>query len=185
VRTFLERLYAGALAMAALAIVSIAVLVLIQVAGRIVDRIALSTGSQSFGIAVPSLAEIGGFLFVGSAFLALAGTFRSAGHVRVTMLVRLAGPKARQAMTLLALAMAVALAGFAAWNAGVQALDSWRFDSVSYGMVRIPLWIPQGFMTLGLGVFLVALVDELVVALTGRIPAFRQAEATREEQGSL
>lgn len=184
-RTFLERLYAGALMMAALAIIAIAALVLVQVIGRVVDRVALATGSESFGIAVPSLAEIGGFLFVGSVFLALAGTFRSAGHVRVTMLVRIAGPKTQHALTLLALSMAVALAGFAAWNSGVQALDSWRFESVSYGMVRIPLWAPQGFMTLGLAVFLVALVDDLVVALAGRIPAFRHAETTREEQGSL
>jgi hypothetical protein len=45
--------------------------------------------------------------------------------------------------------------------------------------VRVPLWIPQGVMTLGLILFAVALADELVAALRGATPAFREAEAAR------
>ena len=178
-RRLLDRLYGGALMLAALALVAIAILVFIQVSGRLIDRGALALGFARPGISVPSLAEIGGFLFVGAATLALAGTFRRGGHVRVTMLVQMARGRLHRALVLLALAGAAALAAFAAWNSVLQAHDSWAFNSTSFGMVRVPLWIPQGVMALGFVIFLVALVDDLIVALRGD-PSFRRAELERE-----
>jgi TRAP-type C4-dicarboxylate transport system permease small subunit len=128
---------------------------------------------------VPSLSEIGGFLFVGAAFLALPATLKNAGHVRVTMLAQSLPAGFARVVTILVLAAALSLAVFAAWHSGVQVQDSWAFNSVSFGMVRVPLWIPQGVMTLGLGLFAVALADELVTALKGGTPAFAAAEAAR------
>lgn len=182
-RRALNAVYGAALVGACLSMATIAILVLIQVLGRVLDRLALTAGATPPGIAVPSLAEIGGFLFVAAAFLALAATFRAAGHVRVTIALRFAGPVMARALTLLVLAAALALAGFATWHSGLQALDSHAFNSVSYGMIRVPLWIPQGVMTLGLGIFTLALADELVCALAGRDPAFRRAETDRETGG--
>ena len=178
-RRVLDQLYGAALVASALALVTIAVLVFVQVAGRVLDRVLVAGGGAALGLQVPSLAEIGGFLFVGAAFLALPATLRSAGHVRVTMVAQALPEGPARAVTALVLAAALALAVFAAWHSGVQVADSWAFASVSFGIVRVPLWIPQGVMTLGLGLFAVALADELAAALTGRTPAFRAAEAAR------
>lgn len=182
-RRALDLIYAGALALSALALVAIAALVFVQIAGRILDRSLLTLGRHAVGLQVPSLAEIGGFLFVASAFLALPATLRGAGHVRVALLARALPPGPSRALTALVLTAALALAGFAAWHSGLQALDSWRFASVSYGVVRVPLWIPQGAMTLGLGIFALALLDELTLCLRGATPAFLSAEETRDIGG--
>jgi TRAP-type C4-dicarboxylate transport system permease small subunit len=182
-RTVLDRVYGGALALASLCIVAIAVLVLVQVVGRLIDRVALWIGASPLGITVPSLAEIGGFLFVGAAFLALAGTLRAAGHVRVTMLLAGLGPTGKRVMGGVVLVAATALAGFATWNSALQALDSYQFDAVSFGMIRIPLWLPQGVMTLGLGVLLIALLDDLVALVLGDDPAFARAEEAKADGG--
>lgn len=182
-RKALDRLYGAAMVGACVAMVMIAVLVLIQVLGRILDRAATMVGMVPPGITVPSLAEIGGFLFVAATFLALPYTLRAGGHVRVTLLLN-AGPAwFGRALTLAALAAAVGLAGFAAWHSILQALDSHQFNSLSFGIVRVPLWIPQGVMSLGLGLFFVALVDELIAALRGQDPAFRHAEKNRQDGG--
>ncbi|MCU4653232.1 TRAP transporter small permease [Roseibacterium sp. SDUM158016] len=178
-RRALDTLYAAALVASALALVTIAVLVFVQIGGRILDRVILATGGTALGIQVPSLAEIGGFLFVGAAFLALPGTFRAAGHVRVTMLARALPPLLDRGLTVLVLAAALGLASFAAWHSWLQALDSWQFNSVSFGMIPIPLWLPQGVMTVGLAIFAVALLDELLTALRGGTPAFITAERAR------
>lgn len=178
-RKALDGLYAAALIASVIAMVTIAGLVLVQVAGRILDRVLGWFGAEAVGLSVPSLAEIGGFLFVASAFLALPATLRAAGHVRVTILARALPPVAARALTLLVIAAATALGLFAAWHSWLQTLDSWQFDSVSFGMIRIPLWLPQGGMTLGLVIFAVALVDELVAALRGQDPAFFTAEASK------
>lgn len=178
-RRALDLIYAGALGLSALALVAIAVLVFVQIAGRMLDRALLALGREVLGVQVPSLAEIGGFLFVAAAFLALPATLRAAGHVRVTMLAHALPARPARALTALVLAVALALAGFATWHSGLQALDSWRFGTVSYGMVRIALWLPQGAMTLGLAIFALALADDLAACAAGRDPAFLTAERAR------
>jgi TRAP-type C4-dicarboxylate transport system permease small subunit len=85
-RGLLDRLYAAGFVLAALSLVAIALLVLVQVLGRVIDKSLISLGQEPVGIAITSLSELGGFLFVGAAFLALAGTLRAGGHVRVDAL---------------------------------------------------------------------------------------------------
>ncbi len=184
-RSLLDRLYAAALILSALALVMIAVLVFLQVGGRVLDRVLVGAGGSALGFAIPSLAEIGGFLFVGASFLALPATLRSAGHVRVTLLSRALPDSLARGLTVIVLIGALALAVFATWHSALQVADSLQFDSVSFGMIPIPLAWPQGVMTLGLGIFALAILDELVCALTGQDPAFLTAEAARgiEEGG--
>jgi TRAP-type C4-dicarboxylate transport system permease small subunit len=182
-RRLLDRVYAGALALACLSMIAIAALVFAQIVGRLIDRALIVAGAEPLGLAIPSLTDFGAFLFVAAAMLALPAALRSAGHVRVTLALALAPPGVGRVLTGVVLVCALGLAGFAAWHAAAQALDSWRFDSVSYGMVKVPLWIPQGIMAVGLGLLAVAIADELVTALRGRTPAFRMAEEQRSRKG--
>ena len=182
-RRVLDGIYAGALVIACLAMVAIAVLVMAQILGRMTDRTLLLLGAAPLGLSIPSLSDFGGFLFVASATLALPATLRAGGHVRVSLLLSLGGPMLRRIQGAVVLIAALALAGFAAWHSGAQALDSWRFNSVSFGMVRVPLWIPQGVMTIGFGLLLVAIIDELVAVLRGQDPAYQTAEDDRSTGG--
>lgn len=179
-RRTLDRLYDGALALAALAFAAIAVLVLVQVAGRLIDRAARALGAAPPGITVPSLAEIGGFLFLGAVFLGLAGTLNKGDHVRVSLLTRALPDRAARGLGAITALSAAALAGFATWSSGLQAWDSWSFGSVSFGMVRVPLWAPQGVMTLGLALLCLALLDATLCLLRGGTPAFVAAEKAKE-----
>lgn len=179
-RKALDALYGAALVGACLAMIVIAALVFIQVVARVIDRVVVLFGMPRFGFIIPSLAEIGGFLFVASAFLALPAALRAAGHVRVTLLLRYFGPTVDRVMTVLVLLVALALTVFAAWAVGVQTLASYQRGSVSYGILAIPLWIPQTVMTAGIVIFAVALLDELVAILRGGNAAFRVAELNRE-----
>lgn len=179
-RKTLDTLYSAALVGACLAMIVIAVLVFVQVVARVVDRAAVLVGAPRFGFAIPSLAEIGGFLFVASAFLALPAALRAAGHVRVTLLLRRLSPAGDRVMTALVLVVALGLTIFATWAIGVLTFSSFQRASVSYGIIAIPLWIPQAIMTTGMVIFTVALLDELLTLLRGGEAAFRTAERTRE-----
>lgn len=179
-RKALDALYGAALVGACLSMVLIASLVFVQVIARVVDRAAVTLGMGRYGFSIPSLAEIGGFLFVAAAFLALPAALRAAGHVRVTLALRLFGPLGDRVMTMLVLGVGLGLAVFAAWAIGVQTLNSYQRGSVSYGLMAIPLWAPQAVMTIGLAIFAISLLDELLTALTGREPAFRRIERERE-----
>ncbi|WP_322894197.1 MULTISPECIES: TRAP transporter small permease [unclassified Yoonia] len=182
-RKVLDALYAVALAIACLAMVAIAVLVLVQILGRVLDRALIFAGATPLGFSIPSLSDFGGFLFVASATLALPATLRAGGHVRVSLLLNIGGPVVQRILGILVLMVALGLAGFATWHSGLQVLDSWRFNAVSFGMVQVPLWIPQGVMTLGFGLLLVAVADELVTALRGQVTSFQRAEDQRSAGG--
>lgn len=182
-RRFLDAIYATALAAACLAMVAIAVLVLTQILLRVFDRALTLIGSTPMGLTIPSLSDFGGFLFVASATLALPATLRAGGHVRVSLLLNRGGPRVQRALGVAVLLIAIGLAGFATWHAGAQALDSWRFNSVSFGMVRVPLVWPQTIMTLGFGLLLLALLDELASALSGKPTSYERAEAERSIGG--
>ncbi len=174
-RQILDRLYAGALALAAAAFAAIAALVLVQILGRLIDRAARAFGAPPPGITVPSLSEIGGMLFLAAVFLGLAGTFVRGGHVRVALLTKALPAGTARLIEALVLVVATGLCVFATWSSGLQAVDSWVFDSVSFGMVRVPLWLPQGIMTLGLVLLCIALLDGLASVLRGQTPAHESA----------
>jgi TRAP-type C4-dicarboxylate transport system permease small subunit len=182
-RQVLDRIYALSLGAACLAMIAIAVLVFLQILGRIIDRVLNLSGAEPLGLAIPSLSDFGGFLFVAAATLALPATLRAAGHVRVTLALALFGPRVGTVLTVAVLAIALGLAGFAAWHSAVQMWDSLSFNTVSFGMVKVPLWIPQAVMTLGFGLLALAVLDELLTALRGQTPSFRLAEAKRSEGG--
>ena len=182
-RRILDRTYELSLWLAAITFALIAVLVLAQILGRLTDRAARLLELPPPGLTIPSLAELGAFLFTGAVFLGLAGTLQAGGHVRVKLLIRSLPEAASRALGAAVCAAAAALAGFATWSSLLQVIDSVRFDSVSYGVIAIPLAIPQGVMTAGLALFCVALVDAAVTILRGGQAAHDAAEIRTEEGG--
>src|SRR5690606_35690014 len=145
-RRLLEGLYTVSdwTAMAALA--AIAVLVMAQVLGRVIDAILVAFGQAPFGFLVPSLAEIAGFLLVAASFLALSGTMRAGAHIRVTLGIASLPPHVRRPAEIVVLGVAAALAIFFFCYAVLLVRDSYRFGEVSYGIIPVPLWIPQAAM---------------------------------------
>jgi TRAP-type C4-dicarboxylate transport system permease small subunit len=145
-RKFLDALFQAALWMAALCLVAIALMVGLQLAGRIVDGLLKLAGLPAIGIVVLSLAEIAGYLLAAASFLALAGTLKSGAHIRVT------------------------------WQLALFAFVSWQFHEVSHGVIRVPLAWPQAVMAIGALVFTVALIDEFFIVLKQGRPTFRTTE---------
>ena len=175
-RTFLDALYRLALWLAALCLVAIAVLVGLQLAGRLADGAARLIGLAPYGFVVLSLAEIAGYLLAAASFLALAGTLKSGAHIRVTLLLAAFGERYRPWLELWAFGASSAFSAYMTWQIGAFAYFSWYFKDVSVGMIPVPLAIPQAAMAAGMLVLTIALLDEFVIVLRGGRPSFRGAE---------
>jgi TRAP-type C4-dicarboxylate transport system permease small subunit len=144
-------------------LVAIAVLSLAQIGGRLL------------GFAAHSFDEFAGWCMAASSFLGLAYTLRANEHIRMTLLLHHARGRTRRALEAACLAAGVALVGFFAWHALDMAWFSYVTGDVSQGLVPAPLWIPQSAMAAGLAILLVALADDLVIALAGGTPAYDRA----------
>ncbi|MDX1466780.1 MAG: TRAP transporter small permease [Halomonas sp.] len=156
--------------LAALCLCLICALITAQILGRLVDRIATAIGGDRIGLAIPGLAEISGFLLVGASFLGLAYTFVHGGHIRVTLLVGRLSPAPRAFVEVFCLSIALILCLYLGWYLYWLLADSIAFNETSYGLLRIPLWIPQSAMLLGVVLFCLALAEAwwatLVTAVT-------------------
>jgi TRAP-type C4-dicarboxylate transport system permease small subunit len=175
-RAVLDRLYASALHLAAASLVLIAALVGAQVLGRVFDLVLKLLGYSPYGFLVASLAEIAGYLLAAGSFLALAATLKRGAHIRVTILLVAVPERVRRWLELWTLAAATAFVTYVSFHLGQLVYDSYRFKEVSYGLIPVPLAIPQVLMAVGASILLVALLDELVLTWRNGRPSFRLDE---------
>lgn len=178
-RRFLDMLYRLGGYISALQLVAIMVMVVLQVSGRILDKILLTLGMNALGLQVPGLAELAGFLLLGATFTGLAYTLTVGGHIRVDLLHRALPASVQRALDILVTVIAAAITAYGTWFSVRLAYDSYDFGDVSIGMVPVPLWIPQAVMVIGLVWLLIALLDALIGLITGRITHIKD-EAPQE-----
>lgn len=168
-RAFLDRLYNAAGYTAALFLVGTLAMVVTGIAGRLFD------------FHVPGTDSYAGYCMAAAGFLALAHTLKRGEHIRVTLLIEHVGARARRALELWSLAIAVLLAALFAFYSVRLAYQSWTFNDISTGNDATPLWLPQLAMALGTLVLFVAFVDELVLEWNGRRRRGIPAEALHNE----
>ena len=175
-RRSLDFLYLLSGALAAISLVGICLVVVLQVGANIVDTVFRQVRGEPLGLVVPSYAEFTGYLLVAVIFLALAYSLRAGSHIRVSLVIRGFGPRARRWIELWCTASGAALAVYFAGFSIDMVRESIAFNDLSPGIVPVPIWIPQLTMALGLIVFSIALIDELVTVIRGRTPAYAKGD---------
>lgn len=170
-RQFLDRLYAASGALAALCLASICVLMLAQAVGR------------EFGLLIRAADDITSWLCAAAAFLALGHTFRHGELVRVGLFIDQLGPELRRIAEIAALTLTALFVGYMAVAVTKFVYESWKFKEVAQGLVKIPIWIPQLCFVIGVLIFFVAILDELILVIRRQKPAYQVAEEDRRARG--
>lgn len=168
-RKVFDNLYRLGGALSAVHLTAIMLLIVLQVLGRVLDKLLILFGFYPLGWHIPGLAELAAFLLLGATFFGLAYTFWQGGHIRVTLIIQRLSPNIQRWLDSVMVLIAIAITGFALWFSVLLTLDSYDFGDLSIGMVPVPLWLPQMGMSLGLLWLLIALADALFSLLSGRI----------------
>ena len=155
-RKFLDALYDGAAALAALFMVLLLAMVLLSIVGREVGFYLRGTDSYA------------GYFMAAAGFLALAHTLKKGEHIRVTLFINMAKGPFKKAIEVWALAAAVSLAALFAYYSVKLSINSYQLQEISTGNDATPLWIPQISMGMGAVVLLIAFIDELVLEMLGK-----------------
>lgn len=171
-RRILDTLYLVCGVLGGVSIVAITAIVMAQVGANIIDRLAALATGQAIGLLVPSYAEFTGFFLVSASFLALPYAFRHGAHIRVGLVLSALPTGLRRAADVWSLLLGLGLSAYAAWWAAFLTWESWQFGDMSSGLIRVPLWLPQSGMALGLIVLAIAMLDDLVRVLRGLPPSF-------------
>jgi TRAP-type C4-dicarboxylate transport system permease small subunit len=163
-RRVLDALYLAGGAAGALALAAIGGIIAVQVGLRMLGEVLLGAD------------DLTAFVVAASGTLPLAYTFRHGAHIRVDLVLGRLRGRARFVMEALALLIASGVAAAFAYAMGDLATDSFAFGDVAQGSVAWKLWAPQSLAAIGTALLALALVDDLVVHLSGGTPSYRRAE---------
>lgn len=153
VRSILDRVYFGSGVIAALFLIAILSLIVLQMLAR-------WTGEVFSG--APDYA---GYCMAAASFFAFAHALNRGAHIRVSILLNAVGPKIRRLLEIWCFSIATGLGWYFSYFAVKATYWSWKFSDISQGQDATPLWIPQSSMVLGSIIFAIALSDHLVHVL--------------------
>jgi TRAP-type C4-dicarboxylate transport system permease small subunit len=160
-------------------------LVVVQVMLNLVDRLSTVFTGSAIGLTIPSYADFTGFFLASASFLALAYTLREGGHIRVTLVIGNLPEGGRRLFEVWCVGLATFIAGYFVWYTARLVYESFSYNDLSAGMVAVPIWIPQSGMLVGLIVLFIALLDELVLVVSGKTPSyFDKGEKLLKVEGS-
>jgi TRAP-type C4-dicarboxylate transport system permease small subunit len=172
-RRFLDRLYDGAGVLAALCLAGIFVVMMAASLSRVIN------------LPIQGADDVTAWLCAACAFFAIGHTFRHGELVRVGLwLDRLKG-RWRWFAEIFALGITAAFSVYMMWAVARFVYESWKFNEVAQGIIRIPIWIPQMCFVAGVLIFLVAVLDELVLVLKRKKPTYQVAEEARRAAGDF
>ena len=137
------------------------------------------------GILVRGADDIVAWLCAAASFLALGHTFRHGELVRVGLWLDRLGPRGRRVMEIFALGVTALFVGYMFWSVSGFIYESWKFKEVAQGLIKVPIWIPQMTFLLGVAIFFIAVLDELVLVLNRQKPAYQVAEEERRASGDF
>lgn len=172
-RKFLDGLYLGAGVLAAVFMAGIGVLMLVQIIAR------------ELGYQVAGADDLTAWFCAASAFLPLAHTFKRGELVRVGLVLEHLKPARRRIAEIFALGAAAVFLGYMAWSVNRFVYQSYELNDLSQGMLPMPMWIPQTSFAVGVIILFIAVVDELVLVLRGRIPTYVLAQEERLAAGDF
>ncbi len=137
--------------------------------------IAAQVIGRQFGLVLDGADDLTAFAVAGSALLPLAYAFRHGAHIRVDLIIGHLKGTPRFALEAVALTTTFLLCFFLAWSMVDLTVDSYEFEDVAQGTVPWLLWYPQAACAAGCVLFAIALLDDLVVHLSGGTPSYRLA----------
>jgi len=152
-RRILDTIYLAAGVLAALCLIAILVLIVLQMLARWTGEV------------FPGAPEYAGYAMAAASFLAFANALNRGAHIRVAILLNVLPRAARRWLEVWCFAVGAAVMWYFTFYAQRFVYWSWKFNDVSQGQDKTPLWIPQSAMLIGAAILAVALTDHLVHVL--------------------
>ena len=152
-RAALDSVYQAAGVAAALCLIAILALIVLQMVARWTGAI------------FPGAANYAGYAMAAASFLAFANALNRGAHIRVSILLNAVPSWARRMLEVWCFGLGALIAWYFVYHAYQFTYWSWKFNEVSQAQDATPLWIPQSIMVAGSAIFAVALTDNLIHVL--------------------
>lgn len=150
IRRSLDALYLAAGVLAALCLIAILLLIVVQMVARWTGEV------------FPGAANYAGYCMAAASFFAFANALNRGAHIRVSILLNAVPKGARRLLEIWCFGIGAATAWYFTYYAYWFTYWSWKFNEVSQAQDASPLWIPQSVMVIGGAILAIALSDHLL-----------------------
>lgn len=154
IRAVLDAIYFTGGVLAALCLIAILVLIVLQMLARWTGEV------------FPGAPDYAGYAMAAASFLAFAHALNRGAHIRVSLLLAAVPPKVGRWVEVWCFGIGTLLAWYFVYYAARFLFWSWKFNDISQGTDATPLWIPQTAMLAGAFIFALALTDNLIALFT-------------------
>lgn len=149
-RRILDAMYFAAGAAAALCLIAILLLIVIQMLARWTGEV------------FPGAPDYAGYAMAAASFLAFANALNRGAHIRVSILLNAVPPRVRRIMEIWCFGIGTVVMWYFVFYCQKFVYWSWKFHDISQGQDKTPLWIPQMAMLVGAVILAIALTDHLL-----------------------
>ncbi|MDQ2090164.1 TRAP transporter small permease [Marimonas arenosa] len=164
-RSGLDFMYLAAGVLAALCLISILTLIVLQMLARWTGEV------------FPGAPDYAGYAMAAASFLAFANALNRGSHIRVSILLNAVPKRVGRWLEVWCFGIGAVTMWYFVWHARKFVYWSWKFNDISQGQDRTPLWIPQSLMLIGAVMLAIALTDHLIhVIFKGDHRIFRDLE---------
>ena len=146
---------------------AIACAILVGIVGLILFEITLRF---FFSTSTFVLQEFVGYGVATCTFMSLGYALEHNSLIRVNVLLTRVGPGWRRVLEGLASVLTMGIVAMLMWFFWLRVLRHWTRGSVSNSIAEVPLWIPEGALLLGLGIFWLQLFAYGLRQVTGHMP---------------
>jgi TRAP-type C4-dicarboxylate transport system permease small subunit len=153
IRKILDFLYLAAGVLAALCLIAILSLIVVQMTARWTGEV------------FPGAPNYAGYAMAAASFFAFANALNRGAHIRVSIILNAVAPGPKWFLEIWCFGLAAAIAWYFTYYAYWFVYWSWKFNEISQGQDAIAMWIPQSVMVLGGGLLAIALTDNLIHVL--------------------
>lgn len=172
-RRLLHALFNACGYIAALFLITILLLIVAQVIGRLI------------GYPTPGITNYAGYCMAGASFFGLSYAMHHNSHIRVSLFLNISA-QYRFIMELWCHIIATGLAGYFTYYAIKMTYWSHKFHDVSQGQDATPLWIPQLVSVIGALILSLVLLERLILLLiTRKCDALAEHQSADQPQGEV
>ena len=170
IRKLLDGLYTASGVMAALCLIVILGLIVVQMVARWTGEV------------FPGAPDYAGYAMAAASFLAFANALNKGSHIRVSILLNAVGERAKYWLEVWCFSVATAVAWYIAYYIWVMRGYAIRFNDVSQGQDATPIAIAQFPILVGSIILAIAVTDNLVsLFVAGKHNIVRDVSDTQAE----
>ncbi len=170
VRRLLDFLYTVAAVLAAVCLIIILALIVIQMLARWTGEV------------FPGAPDYAGYAMAAASFLAFASALNKGSHIRVSILLNAVNERVRYFLEIWCFSIGTAAAWYVAYYIYRMLGFAIKFKDVSQGQDATPMWIAQMPVMIGAVILAIALTDNLISLLvTGKHRIVRDVTDTQAE----